>query len=218
MIIITSMGGCGSTSFISWFSARIKCNCALNSEGLKKAGPGSNPRGFKHRISPPNNNDKFLLKENSFNRDDLIYEKVDKALFMYDDPINIVPSLFNRKIATGHAIAVSGNRPSHNNDFDKFLQLNSDSFELKTQWKNWSDKNNKTDYKRLLINFNYFWENLDLILDFLGISNDQKNRFPPKRERKSSFNKLTQIQQTKLVDIYGEMSESIKNYPDIIII
>ena len=218
MIIITSMGGCGSTSFISWFSSRIKCNCALNSEGLKKAGPGSNSKGFKHRISPPNINDKFLLKENSFHRDDLIYEKVDKALFMYDDPINIVPSLFNRKIATGHAIAVSGERPTHNNNFDKFLELNSDSFELKTQWKNWSDKNNTTDYKRLLINFNYFWENLDLIFDFLGISTEQKNRFPPKRERKSSFSKLTQQQQTKLVNIYGEMSEDIKNYPDIIII
>ena len=30
-------------------------------------------------------------------------------MFIYDDPINIVPSLFNHKIAAGHAIAVSGN-------------------------------------------------------------------------------------------------------------
>ena len=218
MIIITSMGGCGSTSFISWFSSRLKCNCALNSEGISKAGPGSNFRGFKHRIEPPHINDKYLLKENSYTRTDLNYGDIEKALFIFDDPINIVPSLFNRKIATGHAIAVSGNRPSHNNDINKFLDLKQDSFELKKQFYGWSDKNNKLKYKRMLVKFNYFWDNLDLIFDFLEITESERKKFPPKRPRKSSFNKLSDEQQTKLNYIYQDLSDSIKKHPDLIII
>ena len=110
----------------------------------------SNPKGFKHRITPPESDDKYLLKENSFNRDDLNYGNINRAMFIYDDPINIVPSLFNRKIATGHAIAVSGKRPTHNNSIEKFLDLKIDSFELNQQWNNWSDINNKRNTKDCL--------------------------------------------------------------------
>lgn len=218
MILISSMGGCGSTSFISWFSSRLNCNCALNSEGIGKAGPGSNPRGFKHRIEPPKNDDIYLKKENSFNRTDLNYGEIKKALFIYDDPMNIVPSLFNRKIATGHAIAVSGNRPAHNNNIEKFLELQKDSFELYQQWNNWSNPKITREYKRLLVKFSAFWENLDLIFKFLELDEEHLKRFPPKRERKSSFNKLTTEQQNSFLNIYKELSDAIKNHPDFIII
>lgn len=218
MILITSMGGCGSTSFISWFSSRIQCNCALNSEGISKSGPGSNSRGFKHRCEPPKSNDKYLLKENSFGRTDLNYGKIEKAMFIFDDPINIVPSLFNRKIATGHAIAVSGKRPTHNNDINKFLDIKQDSFELGKQFNNWSNKNNKFEYKRLLVKFNSLWENLDLIFNFLEIPESEQKKFPPKRPRKSSFDKLSTDQQSNLNYIYKDLSKTIKNYPDLIII
>ena len=159
-----------------------------------------------------------MLKENSFNRDDLNYGNINRAMFIYDDPINIVPSLFNRKIATGHAIAVSGKRPTHNNSIEKFLDLKIDSFELNQQWNNWSDINNKREYKRLLIRFSSFWENLDLIFKFLEIDEEHINRFPPKRERKSSFNKLSNEYQTNIANIYSELSDKIKKHPDFIII
>ena len=79
--IISSMGGTGSTSFIHWFSRRISVNCFLNSEGLPSRGPGANPKGLKHRITPPRQNDKHLPGPNAIKR----------ALFITDTPYNIIP-------------------------------------------------------------------------------------------------------------------------------
>jgi hypothetical protein len=218
MNLISSMGGCASTSLISWFSKRLTCNCVLNSEGIGRAGPGSNPRGFKHRITPPKNDDKYLLKQNSFFRDDLNYEKIESALFLYDDPKNVVPSLFNRKIAMGHAMAITGKKPDHSNKLDNFIEQNEDSFGFYTQYENWTSPNVKRDYKRMIVKFSKLWENLDLVFKFLEIDEKHLSAFPPKRERNSSFDKLSKDQQAGIKKIYGELSNIMQNQGDIIII
>lgn len=217
MILITSMGGCGSTSNLFWFKSRIHCNCPINSEGLRRTGPGANPKGLKHRIEPPEQSDPYLFSENSFHRDDLNYGSIEKALFVYDSAFNIVPSLFNRNIASGHAIAITGKRPTHGNSLDKFVELQEDSFELEKQYDNWSDENIKRPYERMLVNFSYWWEHLDEILEFLDIL-DEKNKFPKKRNRSTSYENLSDTQKVGLSTIYKTLDTKIKNSSSLRII
>jgi len=214
MILITSMGGCASTSSLFWFKERIKCNCPINSEGLRKSGPGANPKGFKHRNTPPQITDRYLSSSNSYGRTDLNYGKIERALFVYDSPYNIVPSLFNRNIATGHAMAITGKRPTHGNSLDTFVKQNTDSFGLELQYDNWTSENIKRPYPRMLVNFSDWWENLEEILDFMGIK-DEINRFPTKRVRKTSFKEMSEHHQIGLSSIYNSLESKIANSPKL---
>jgi len=217
MILISSMGGCASTSLISWFSRRIECNCLINSEGLSSRGAGSNPKGLKHRIKPPDITDKYLLKENSFNRTDINYGPVERALFLYDNPCNIVPSLFNRRIASGHAMAITGKRPPHANDINSFISDGVDSFGFYDQFRNWSNLSDKKPYKRMLVSFSQLWNYLDVVLEFVG-AEDELSSFPPKIKRKSSFDMLKPAQQNTLLNIYNKLGDDMNKLPAIIVI
>jgi hypothetical protein len=208
MSIISSMGGTGSTSFIHWFSRRIKVNCYLNSEGLPQRGPGANPKGLKHRIDPPRQIDPYLPNQNS----------IKNAVFITDTPYNIIPSLFRRRIAAGHAKAISGHRPAHENNLEAFLEHGEDSFCFYDQFENWTNHKNERGYKRLIIKFPYLWHYLDQVFDFLEISRLEINKFPPFKQRNSSFDSLTEAQKEKFVEIYSSLDEKINNTPNLIII
>ena len=216
MILISSMGGCGSTNMLNWFSARLPCNCPYNSEGLTSCGPGSNHKGLKHRIRPPVASDPYLLSENSYNRTDLNYGPIEKALFLYDNPLNVIPSLFNRRIAGGHAVALTGKRPPHGNVMESFVNENVDSFQFYDQFRNWTNFNDTRPYKRMLVNFSYLWEYIDVVLDFLGIGSEV-GAFLPKRERGSSFDKLTNEQQICLANIYNKLADDMNKFPRVVV-
>ena len=211
MILITSMGGCASTSFIGWASKRIKCNCPLNSEGISQKGPGSNPRGLKHRVQPPLLSDKYLLKLNSFNRSDINDGPIQRSIFLYDSPYNMVLSLFRRHIAMGHAMAVTGKRPTHANNLDNFLDQGQDSFEFYQQFESWTNKNNGCEYPRLLIKFESLWDNLDYLFGYMGISLTEIKHFIRKNPRINRVNELSEKQKQKLYSIYSDLDAKMNN-------
>ena len=217
MKVISSMGGCASTSLLFWFKKYLDCNCPINSEGLIKAGPGSNSKGLKHRIEPPQTDDLYLFKENSFNRTDLNYAPIECAIFFYDSPLNIIPSLFNRRIAGGHAMAITGNRPPHLNSLDAFVNHGQDTFGFYDQFANWTDTRNQRTYKRMLVNASFMWDHLDIILGFLGIPHT-KSQFPQKRQRQTSFDSLDIQQRTGLTRIYNTLIDDMSNFPDVVVI
>jgi len=206
--IVSSMGGTGSTSFIHWFSRRISVNCYLNSEGLPKRGPGANPKGLKHRLDPPRQNDPHLPNVNA----------IKNAVFITDTPYNIIPSLFRRKIAAGHAKAISGHRPEHENNLESFLSHGIDSFCFTEQFENWTSHENQRGYKRLIVRFPHLWNYLDQIFDFLEISRLEVEKFPPKKERNSSFDGLPEEDKERFKAIYSSLDEKINNTPNLIII
>lgn len=209
MILITSMGGCASTSVIGWTSRRIECNCPLNSEGLAKPGPGSNPRGLKHRIAPPSQSDKYLCKENSFNRSDISSGPITRAVFLYDNPYSMVLSLFRRKIAMGHAMAVTGKKPPHSNDLQKFLDMGEDTFGFTEQFNNWTNKSLSCEYPRLLIKFDSLWENLDYIFGYMGVPSSEVRVFLRRHDRVDRMAELADEQRNKLTRIYSSLNESM---------
>ena len=218
MILITSMGGCASTSFIGWSSRKIKCNCPLNSEGIRSAGPGSNPKGLKHRITPPSQSDKFLIKENSFNRIDINEGPIERAVFLYDNPYSMVLSLFRRKIAMGHAMAVTGKRATHKNELSNFLDQGKDTFGMIQQFNNWTSPDKNQGYPRLLINFNNLWENLDLLFGFMGIDPIHKRSFMKKRDRVNRMQEIPVSDRKRLRALYGTLDEKMKQLPGAMII
>ena len=213
MILITSMGGCASTSFIGWASRKVNCNCPVNSEGIRAKGPGSNPKGLKHRISPPLQSDPYLFKQNSFNRTDITEGPIERAIFIYDTPYSMVLSLFRRRIAMGHAIAVTGNRPAHGNDLDRFLNQGQDTFGFYQQFENWTSTN--CQYPRLLVNFNSMWENLDYILGYMQIDINPKNRLLRKNDRVNRMESLTNENKQKLISIYEPLNKKMNSYNGI---
>jgi hypothetical protein len=206
--IISSMGGTGSTSFIHWFSRRITVNCYLNSEGLRKRGAGANPKGLKHRMLPPRQNDPYLPNPNA----------IKNIVFITDSPYNIIPSLFRRRIACGHAKAITGTRPDFNNELDLFLDKGQDSFGFSDQFSNWTDHTAERGYKRMIVRFPHIWYHLEEIFDFLEISRLELKKFPPKKKRNSSFDSLTEEQKEKFKSIYSALDEKINNTPNLIVI
>jgi hypothetical protein len=214
------MGGSGSTSFISWFSKRVATNCCVNSEGLKNKGPGANPKGLKHRIKPPLPNDPYIGIRIG-DSETLEKAKIEKALFIFDTPYNIVPSLFRRKIAMGHAKAITGEKALyHENDLDKFIKEGRDSFHFGQQLSNWSNCRMGRPYKRMLVKFPYFWEYIEDIFRFLEVPLKEVKLFPPNkmRTRQSSFRELTEEQQEGLKRIYHFDHEKIVSFPKISIL
>jgi hypothetical protein len=212
------MGGCASTSLIKWFSDRCECNCPINSEGLRGKGPGANPKGLKHRQIPPGDDDKYLLRENSFDRKEINEGPITRALFLYDSPYAMVPSLFRRRIAMGHIKAITGKRPNHNNNIADFLDKQEDSFGFYKQFDNWSSGEVKRDYKRLLVHFSAVWEYADYIFEFLGVDESSFSGFMKKRKRVDRFAKLEPSSQKKLMAIYGDLDEKMKNFPRVVVI
>lgn len=208
MIIVSSMGGCGSTSFIAWFRRHIDCNCPYNSEGLPNPGPGANVKGLKHRIKPPDESDKYLPDG----------KKIERALFLYDSPYDIIPSLFRRRIAVGHAVAITGKRPTHENNLDDFITLGKDSFGFNEQFQNWSNPSIKKSYQRLIVRSSRIWSHLDVIGEFLAISEDSMKAFPQKHLRKSSFTALSLSQSDGIKHIYGNLHKLIEMSEETILL
>lgn len=203
MVLITSMGGCGSTNIIFWFSHHIKCNCSMNSEGLPQPGYGSNPQGLKHRISPPLENDEHLPS------------RIEKAVFLYDSPFHILPSLFQRGIAWGHAMSITGKYPKGLEDLDEFIAEGTDSFGFSRQFASWTSQEVRRSYPRMLIRAPEIWSYLPELLTFLEIPKSRWNTFPRKRQRSSSFDALPDHQRSGLRNIYGDLHETILSQQDI---
>jgi len=200
------MGGCASTAIISWFGQHLECNCSHNSEGFINQDHTGNNKGLKHRIQPHVENDIYLPAD------------IDKALFLFDSPYDIIPSLFRRKIAAAHAFAISGIRPTHNNNFDDFIKLEVDSFHFSQQFGNWTNPDIKRTYPRLIVRSSSIWDHLDAVGEFLGLPPSIMSGFPPKKTRASSFDALAESQRNGLGRIYGQIHNKINSYPVVSLI
>jgi len=205
LYLIVSMGGTASTNLIAWVAQRTLTNCPRNSEGLPAPGPGSNPKGLKHRVAPPAPDDSYLPEGT----------RIHRALFVWDSPYHVVPSLFRRSIAEGHAIAITGRAPTHNNDLDEFLSLRHDSFGFHGQFYNWT--NLPARYPRLIVRFSALWDRVGEILTFLDLDEAHAEQFPPdnRSQRDSSFERLGRSQQEGLMAIYAGLDAAMQSYPDI---
>lgn len=216
MLLISSMGGCASTMIVNWFSKRTECNCPRNSEGLVEPGAGGNQLGLKHRIIPPLENDVPMHRDRVGESSGS--EKITRAIFIFEDPRVISLSLFERKIASGHALAITGTRPNHNNQLDRFLQEGIDSFRFSEQFANWSNAEIQRPYFRMLVRGSQFWDLLPVILSFAGLPENYQAEFPPKRARANRYDELDTKDKDRLDEIYRNLSSSIEGYPDCVII
>lgn len=203
--LISSMGGTASTSLIGWCAGRTATNCPQNSEGLPAPGPGANPRGLKHRISPPRADDPYLPSGAA----------IKGAVFLFDSPYRVVPSLFRRRIAEGHAIAITGNDPGHHNDLDAFAKAGTDSFGFHDQFHNWTTVS--APYPRLIVRFDALWDFVPELLEFLEIDAVHARTFilDSRGLRRSSFEGMSPTQREALKAVYAELHARMLEYPDL---
>lgn len=216
MLLISSMGGCASTMITNWFSKRTECNCPRNSEGLIEPGPGGNSLGLKHRISPPLADDIPIHPDLSDESCGL--RRIDRAIFLFEDPRAIALSLFSRKIAVGHALAITGKKPDHKNQLDRFLEEGVDSFRFLEQFDSWSDSEVRRSYFRMLIRGSRFWDYLPVILSFAGLPEEYKSEFPARKDRPNRYDDLGEEERARLDEVYGALYSKIEEFPDCVVV
>tara|TARA_B100000676_G_C17919761_1_gene754799 strand:+ start:80 stop:475 length:396 start_codon:yes stop_codon:yes gene_type:complete len=127
----------------------------------------------------------------------------------------MVLSLFRRKIAMGHAMAVTGKKPPHGNDLNRFLETNHDTFGFFDQFENWSNPDIQPGYPRLLVNFDSLWDNLDYILGYMGIDTKYKGGFLRKNDRVNRMDGLSVSDKQKLRNIYAPLETSMNKLSGI---
>lgn len=217
MLVIASMGACASTMILDWFSKRTNCNCSRNSEGLIAPGPGGNHQGLKHRIAPPRGGD--IPRHASLTEESVhAHRRITRAIFLFDDPRAIVLSLFDRGIAAGHAQAITGKMPEHQNELDRFLAAGTDSFQFSAQFENWANPEIQRPYFRMLVRGSEFWNYLPVILPFTGLPEEMCAEFPGRRERADRFGSLDENDRNRLNEIYSPLVSRIESFPNCVVV
>lgn len=149
-VLVVGSGGNGQTYFIDFLKSNgIETNCNSDTDRLK------------HPSHPKN----------------LINMKIDKCIFIYNDPLKSILSHFRRKWQHVQ-IRKLGNPYSLNKnttrDIKKFLNLTAkkgrDIFGIEYQFNNWS--NSITKFPVLYLKFNDVPKKKDVIDSFLGVKLD----------------------------------------------
>jgi len=191
-VLITSMGGVGTSFFIKHLDKYRLTN--LNSD----------KDGFKHLFFPP------------FSTNDGI-----KYIYLFGNPIDSVISLFRRNLQHPHSkklLKLNNNLKSINSGttLDQYAADGVDRFLFSEQFNNWLT--GSKFYPTLILKYEKLWENLDTIYDFLDIPRSEIKAFPEKKERNSDFNSLSKDTQNSLKNIYGDFEQYINEFDDFTVV
>jgi|GEM_PF-600208 len=190
-IVVVSYGGVG-TSFLLDFLAQYK---TTNSS--------RDIDGFKHSPLPPI----------SFNRNV-------KFVYVYGNPQMAAASLFLRNYAIPHSIKlqrwIDKNTSSIPNGMtlQEYASLGVDRFHFENHFFNWYDKYLPC-IPTLFVRYETIFDNIEHILEFVGIPKSGINRFPEKKKRASTKEGIPAETVKYLDDMYGEFSEKLVKLNDI---
>ena len=188
--ILVSYGGSGTTFILKYLAKYYDVNSW-----------DSHNDGIKHANSPNHP----------------IFDGLDirKAVYIYSDPIQAVLSLFRRDfqshmskklLDSTYADVTQYNRrtklsgPSFT--LDNMLDDGTDYFGINAHWAHWTNK--PVQFPTLFIRFENFYQNIEDFFDFLDLDQNQRDAFPPRRERKSSISQHDVAVRRALEEIYGE--------------
>lgn len=200
-VIVVSYGGSGTTFLIDF----LKRHTTINS-------PNSLEDGIKHIISPQH--------------PVLDGKIVNKAIYIYGDPIDATLSLFRRdfvkymipKINSRHhcdGASLISYRDSNvrNISYRDYLTNGEDELSFQEHWTNWN--NEHVDFPILFIKFDAIHDHVEDILKFLDLPLHLAKDFPPKKTRSSDLKKLPEDELVALQRIYGALQEDMARQPDL---
>jgi hypothetical protein len=188
-VYVNSWGGVGTSAFIEWISENnLKVNCRSDKDHIK------------HLNNPLN---KRLEKV-----------KIKKAIFIYDDPINSVISLFKRNYHEAQSKKLNDGKSYISGDWDiyKYWENDQDFFQFQQHYINWL--NTTVDYDIMFVKGQSLYKHryhilkfldLPLTLKFLGFHKRSSNWFKDESKRTKDG----------LYNIYGGFCDLVNSNPDI---
>ena len=198
-LYVVSWGGVGTTSFMKFLSDNnFKINSPNDNDSFA---PGSHyGSGIKH-IPHPNHE---RLKD----------YKIKKAIFIYDDVINSLVSLWKRNYHTYQVRKLSHNKNSIPEEWtlEDYINNDKDLFLFQDMFNNWI--NTKKPYDCMFIKGQQIYKHRYHILKFLDLPPD--NSFFEHHERNSDwFKDLEKDFKKGLYNIYGGFNDYILSLPDV---
>lgn len=179
-VYVVSFGGVGTTFFLNFISHFFRTNNANDLDGLK------------HLPSPPEG----------------ITSKT-KIIYMYGNPQHAVTSLFRRNIHhyQHKKLRTKTNEEiiDNNMTLQEYAALGVDKFKLRGHFYNWY--NYRFDCPVAFVKYETIFENIDKIIDFVGLPGYLIRFFPKKKKRNSGTKDLPTNVKKQLDGMYGKLSE-----------
>jgi hypothetical protein len=189
-VYVNSFGGVGTSALIRWLTIqKIVTNCNKDSDGIK------------HLNTP-----------NSLKLKDLI---INKAIYIYDDPIDATISLFNRKFHISQVAKLTNEKNSIPLEWtlEDYVTNNKDLFEFQAHYDNWI--NTEKPFPCLFIKGQSIYKHRYTILKFLDLP--VSTEFMPGCHRSSNWINEKAIIKRGLYDIYGGFCDLVESNPDIML-
>jgi hypothetical protein len=98
--------------------------------------------------------------------------------------------------------------------FEEYASLGSDQFFFQAHFYNWYDKYLST-IPTLFIRYETLFDNVEVLLDFLGIPKTNIDSFPKKKKRSSSLSDIPIETRKKLDGMYGDFSSELSRLDDV---
>lgn len=200
-LILVSYGGSGTTFILRYLQQFMRVNSwDSHNDGIKHANAPNHP------IFAP--------------------LTVGKCLYIYSDPIQASLSLFRRGFQTHMIPKLTDSHYRNTTEYNQrvrlrqsdmsfgdFIDQGKDAFGMNAHWRNWNER--PAGFPILFVRFEKLYDNLPEIFDFLGLPEQQRAAFPPRRERGSSVDRTDEAVRRKLEAIYGETLADMDARPPV---
>ena len=194
-VVVSSFGGAMTSMFYRWLERYKSVNATRQ---------GTLTRGFiKHALYPPISVNRQL-----------------RLVYLFDDPILSLLSIFKRRCQYPHLINMSHNffygklsTKYKLRSLESYLNSDMDVFPMRQQFHNWQTE--PTQHPILFIRSSAVWDNLDHVQSFLGLPDKAIASFPRKKKRRALYDSLSPVLQDKIKRLYGDFQEEVKRQPDV---
>ena len=236
MIIVNSFGGGATTVFIDHFKEH---GLDIPTKGKDLWRPTDEDTGYKNPYGRNVQNLAYVFKHSQspppakFLKEDGSTQSVNRAVYLFSDPIDAVMSFFARRFkvtyppagigapdrywAVKHAHNLGACWDSISPDWDlaDYLLGEEDLFCLKSHFRGWTEADR--EYPILLVRYETLWNHLELIHKFMGFGKRPEvlEKFPKQKERASNLENIKLNYQEKLFNLYGDLRNEINDFPDV---
>ncbi len=189
--IVSSAGGAATSMLLEFLSQY----CNTNDPGGRDL--YDQVHLYKHLASPPR-----LEKDTT------------KVLFLYADPVDVVLSLHRRDHAFEHSIRLGSRKLWFPRNVERFAASGRDLLRLEAHFDAWISPAAR-EYEILVLRYERLWDNLDVILQHIGLRADLAAHFPAKQKRQSHSWEGSPTVIAQLRTIYGPLIGKMQRLHDV---
>ena len=190
--IVSSAGGTATTTLLEFLSQ----HCNTNDPGGRDL--YDQVHLYKHLPSPPR-----------------LEQDTTKVLFLFADPVDVVLSLYRRDYESEHSIRLGSRKLWFPRNVKRFAASGHDLLRLEAHFDAWISPAAR-EYEILFLKYERLWDNLDVILQHIGLKAGLAAHFPAKKKRQShSWEGSSPVVIAQLRTIYGPLIEKMQRLHDV---